>query len=141
MLVCVLLYFLHSIVQAQSWLECSSYSACPGDVISCQCRGYPQITTELYWRIFHDTIPVYEFGASDMATRIMGNYTIIVNSVSPLSSQLNITLSQPPEVTISCDIGPDIYSITLRLVVTGKATCSYKILSTMYIMQSPLDLH
>ena len=133
-MVCGLLYFLHSILQAQSRLECSSNSACPCDVISCQCQDAQ--AKELAWKVNASPTTLLFSQVYDRTSVVgepttQGDYTAILNSVTFLSSQLNITLSQHSQVTVLCGYIPGRPDTETLLLITGKGLYPLSLLLAM----------
>ncbi len=103
-------------------LECSTSHACLGDVIRCQCQD--DQTTILTWRVFRpddESTPLfsqlYTDGSPVGSPTTMGDYSVILNSTDPISSQLTITLMQ--ELTVRCVVGIPV-STSLH-IIEGKA--------------------
>ncbi len=112
-------------------LECSKSHACLGDVIRCQCQD--DQSPVLIWRVLRPggstpvfSSPLYSAESPVGSPTTMGDYSVILNSTDPISSQLTITLMmQEPELVVRCDTGIVMVPITLRNIEGTKAThCS-----------------
>ncbi len=100
-------------------LECSNSHACLGDVIKCQCQN-DQLTI-LGWRVLRPDVRTVLFNQVYIASSPVGSpttagdYSAILNSTDPFSSQLTITLMQEPELIVQCD-STMLVSTTLHII-------------------------
>ena len=142
---CTVLFSLSclGVLEAAAVFECSNSHACRGAVITCQCQDNQAVFLTWFVRRPEDgapalfiTNPPYGSTSEVGMPTTMGDYSVVLNSTDPLSSQLSITLTQP---VLSVECHSNVRSSTTLQRIDGKQSMvnDFKVMSICFSKPPP----